>query len=229
MKILAFSDTHGFHNQLTDLDFQGVDMAIFAGDESNQMNPSMNELEAVDFLKWYNNLNVKYKIFVAGNHSTAIEAGLINPKHYENIIYLDHESICIEGINIFGSPYTPQFGSWAYMRARGKLDPYWQKIPENTDILVVHGPPKGILDLSYNREGVLEYCGDKELYNHVLRVQPKHMIFGHIHNFQDCYNSGTKIIDGLRTIFHNVSCVTDRKYDLGLTSRGQTFIYDTES
>ena len=225
LKILAISDTHGFHKEFKDLDFAGIDMVIHAGDFSNQKSPMFNQQESVDFLSWYNDIPVKHKVLICGNHDTSIEAKLVNPKDFWNIRYLEHESINIEGINIFGSPYTPQFGNWSFMKARGKLDPYWQQIPENTDILVVHGPPKGILDLSYNREDVLEYCGDKELYNHVLRVQPKHMIFGHIHNFQDCYNSGSKTIKGLRTTFHNVSCVTDRKFDLGLTSKGQIINY----
>ena len=223
MKILAISDTHGFHKDLKD--FNGIDMIIHAGDFSNAKNPTFNVSEAEDFLKWYNQIPVKHKVLISGNHDTSIEAKLVNPRDYESVIYLEHESICIEGINIFGSPYTPQFGGWSFMKDRGKLSPYWEQIPENTDILVVHGPPKGILDLSYNRDDILEYCGDKELYNHVLRVQPKYMIFGHIHDFQDCYNSGSKKIKGLKTSFHNVSCVTDRKFDLGLTSKGQIIEY----
>jgi Icc-related predicted phosphoesterase len=109
------------------------------------------------------------------------------------------------------------------MKARGKLDPYWQQIPNNTDILVTHGPPKGILDLSYDRDDKLEYCGDKELYNHVLRMMPKYHIFGHIHDFQDCYNYGIKEVHGLRTRFMNVSGVIDRKFELGLAHKGISF------
>lgn len=225
MKILAISDTHGFHNQIKD--FTGIDMIIHAGDFSNHKSPMFNQSEVVEFLEWFNEIPVKYKVCIAGNHDTSIEAGLVKPKEdFKNIIYLEHESINIEGINIFGSPYTPQFGGWAFMRDRGKLDPYWQQIPENTDILIVHGPPKGILDLSYDRDDVLEYCGDKELFNHVQRVRPKYMIFGHIHNFKDCWNTGKRKITGFPTEFLNVSCVTDRNFDLGLTSKGQIIEYE---
>ncbi len=226
MKILAISDTHGFHKDFKEIDFDGIDMIIHAGDESNNRNPIFNIQEAEDFLEWYDDIPVKYKIFIAGNHSTAIEKGLINPRDYKTITYLEHESINIEGINIFGSPYTPTFGGWSFMKDRGKLAPIWQSVPTDTDIFIVHGPPKGILDLSYNRENILEYCGDKELYNEILRIQPKYMIFGHIHNFKDCYNSGSKKINGLKTSFHNVSCVTDAKFDLGLTSKGQIINYE---
>lgn len=226
MKILAISDTHGFHEEFKDLDFQGIDMIIHAGDFSNHKSPMFNQSEVVQFLEWFNQIPIKYKVCIAGNHDTSIEAGLVKPKEdFKNIIYLEHESVNIEGINIFGSPYTPQFGGWSFMKDRGKLDVYWQQIPNNTDILITHGPPKGILDLSYSEEDMLEYCGDKELFNHVLRVKPKHMIFGHIHNNKDCYNSGSKTIEELKTIFYNVSCVTDRKFNLGLTSKGIVFNY----
>jgi len=219
MKILAISDTHGFHKELKD--FSGIDMIIHAGDFSNIQNPMFNQQEAVDFLSWYDDLNVKYKVLIAGNHDTSIEARLVRPKeNFKSIVYLEHESVVIEGINIFGSPYTPIFGTWSFMKKKGRLDPLWQQIPENTDILVTHGPPQGILDLSRDRDDKLEYCGDKELLNHVYRVRPKHHIFGHIHNFMDCFNKGTRTLHDLRTKFHNVSSVTDRKFEFGLTSKG---------
>lgn len=219
MKILTISDTHGFHKELKH--FNGVDMVIHAGDFSNHGTPTMNLPEALDFLEWYNEIPVKYKILVAGNHDTALYAKLIHITDYPNIIYLEHESIEIEGIKIFGSPWVPQYGNWAFMKKRGKLDPLWQLIPENLDILITHGPPKGILDLAYNIDNILEYCGDKELLNHVLRVEPKYHIFGHIHNNTDNYNAGSRKLVGPHTKFMNVSAVTDRKFDLGLTSKGQ--------
>jgi len=221
MNILGISDTHGFHKEFNFSDFKNIDMIIDAGDFSNHKSPAFNQAEVVDFLVWYSNLPIKYKILIAGNHDTSIEAKLVRPKEdFKDIIYLEHESITVEGINIFGSPYTPSFGGWSFMKQRGKLDPYWAEIPDNTDILITHGPPKGILDLSYNREDVLEYCGDKELLNHVYRVRPKHMIFGHIHNYKDCHNKGSRTVHDIKTQFHNVSCVTDRKFELGLTSKG---------
>jgi Icc-related predicted phosphoesterase len=68
------------------------------------------------------------------------------------------------------------------MKDRVKLDRYWnQAMPAYVDILVTHGPPKGILDKSYSREDVLEMCGDKSLLNKVLEIQPAYHLFGHIH------------------------------------------------
>lgn len=225
MKILAISDTHGFHREFKELDFVGIDMIIHAGDFSNTKSPMFNQKEAVDFLSWYNDLPIEHKVLICGNHDTSIEASLVNPKHFEKITYLEHESINIEGINIFGSPYTPAFCGWSFNVKRGKLDPYWQQIPNNTDILLVHGPPRGILDLSHDQNGTLEYCGDKELFNHIIRVQPKYCIFGHIHDSKDNYNSGRLKLSNIKTEFINASCVKDGRFDLGLISKGQIFDY----
>jgi Icc-related predicted phosphoesterase len=53
----------------------------------------------------------------------------------------------------------------------------WSAIPEDTDVLVTHGPPFGILDQNYNKEHV----GCESLTEHVLRIKPQLHIFGHIH------------------------------------------------
>jgi len=105
------------------------------------------------------------------------------------------------------------------MKARHKLFDTWEAIPEDTDILVVHGPPKGILDLSYNREHILEFCGCSALKKRVLKLNLKLMCFGHIHNNEDIINSGIMKLSNLITIFSNGSVVTDRKFGK-LTSNG---------
>lgn len=199
-------------------------MIIHAGDFGNYSNPARNSIEALNFLQWYNMLPIKYKVLIAGNHDTSVENKLVDPRKYETITYLEHEALEIGGFKFFGSPYTPSFGvGWAYNVNRSKLDAYWQEIPEDVDILVTHGPPKGILDLTLNTAGDLEFCGDKALLNHVLEKQPKVHIFGHIHNYEDCINVGTRKIEGVPTLFINGAAVTDRKFDLGLTSHGTYF------
>jgi len=220
MKILHFSDTHTFHYNLTIP--EDIDMMIFSGDCSNPQNPLFNSSEVKTFLEWYGKINVKYKIFVAGNHDTSIEKGIISKFDFamNGIIYLENDFTEIEGFKIWGSPYTPRFGSWSFMRDRGKIATIWENIPLDTDIVIIHGPPKGILDLSYNREGVLEFCGCKSLLNRIKLVNPMLMCFGHIHNCDDIVNYGTRKYGNLRTIFSNASMVTDKKFDSGPYNQG---------
>ena len=192
-----------------------IDIVIFSGDCSNPRDPYSNELEVRNFIDWFKCLPIKHKIFVAGNHDSSIEKGLVTKKDFiqYNIIYLENEHVVVEGIKIFGSPYTPTFGNWSFMKERHKLDRIWDNAIDNdSDIIVVHGPPKGILDLSYDRDNKLENCGDKSLWNKVQIVKPKLMLFGHIHDNKDIINAGTRTVRGLNTVFSNGSVVTDGKF-----------------
>ena len=213
------SDTHRKHGLLKVP--ENIDFVFHGGDESNNKSPYFNVNECLDFLTWYSSLDIKYKIFVAGNHSTAIGEGLIKRSDIpENIIYLEHESVEIEGIKIFGSPYTPEFSTgWSFNVPRKNLKSYWDEVPDNTDILITHGPPKGILDLTQydtragaNGESVFQ-CGCKDLLDAVKRIQPKYHMFGHIHPEKNCPNAGQQIIQHCKTTFINAA-VVDLDYEI---------------
>ena len=209
LKVLSISDTHGNH-QLLKRNWNQYDMIIHAGDASNNRDVGFNTNEMLSFLEWFESLPTKYKIFVPGNHDTSVERGnLIDWSKYPSVILLDHKSIEIEGINFFGSPYTPTFNNWAYNIKHHKISVYWNDIPTNTDILITHGPPKGILDLTINPDRSLELCGDKSLLNRVLTLNPLVHIFGHLHNCKGIKNAGIRRMSNKNTTFINASCVTD--------------------
>ena len=213
LRTLHVSDTHTYHDLLKIP--SGLDMIIHSGDCSNPRDPYNNEPEVRDFIDWYKELPIKYKIYVAGNHDTSIEKKLVTKKDFEEagIIYLENESVTIEGIKIFGSPHTPNFGNWAFMNERTKLERFWRlAIEEDVDIVITHGPPKGILDKSYDRNHYMESCGDKSLLNRILEVQPAYCLFGHIHNCKDIINAGMQKLSICDTWFSNGSVVTDGKF-----------------
>jgi Icc-related predicted phosphoesterase len=204
MKIWFLSDTHGWHEKLcipTD-----VDAVIHCGDESETKIAALNEAEARDFFDWYSALSIPTKIFVPGNHSTAIEAGLIRRGDYPHVQFLIHEFWEWDGIKIFGSPYTPNFFDWAYMKPRTELEPIWNSIPSGIDILITHGPPKGVGDLTCDmdtRESV--HVGSMSLMKQVVqRIKPKIHAFGHIHDEPKFRNFG--IVEVGSTKFVNCSC-----------------------
>jgi Icc-related predicted phosphoesterase len=207
---------------------EGIDMVIHSGDCSNPRNPYTNEPEVRRFIDWFGSLDIQHKVYVAGNHDTSIEKKLVTKAdfYYNGVVYLENETIEIEGIKIFGSPHTPTFGDWSFMKARHKLDKVWKAaIPDDAKIIVVHGPPKGILDLSYDRNGNLEFCGDRSLMNRIKEVKPSLMLFGHIHNNEEIINAGTTRLSVLETIFSNGSVVTDGKFGR-LSSNGNILDYD---
>ena len=222
MKIFAISDTHGRHEQVVIP--KGTDMLIHAGDFSNAKLPIMNSNEVNLFLIWLEQQPVKYKVIIAGNHDTSIESRLFTKKDFKDrgIIYLEHESIEIEGIKIFGSPYTPEFHNWAFNRTRNKLGRTWDSIPDDTDVLITHGPPKGILDSAQRDNNNHEHAGCSALLKKVLKVQPKLHIYGHIHHNGDNLNNGTFKFLEYKTIFANVSCVKDGN-NLPFTYNGHSF------
>ncbi len=216
MKILTLADTHELHSKIdipTD-----IDMILVAGDVGNQRDPYRNANEVLDFIEWFESIDVRHKIWIAGNHDTSVQQGLVKPKKIQKTTtYIEHESIEIEGIKIFGSPYTPNFGiGWAFNRDRAKIGKLWDQIPIDTDIIMTHGPCKGILDLSHNRDNNLEYCGDISLLKRIQVIQPKYFISGHIHSHEKSghYNHGTRTINNCTTTFINASMLEDGVYEI---------------
>lgn len=62
-------------------------------------------------------------------------------------MYLENSTCDMFGYKVFGSPYTPTFFDWAFNLDIGPhLQAVWNEIPDDTDILITHGPPKDILD-----------------------------------------------------------------------------------
>ena len=228
MKILHLSDTHGFHGDFPINRFEGIDVVVHSGDCSNYKDPYRNEPEVRSFIDWYRDVPVEHKIYVAGNHDTSIERRMITPGDFAeaNIIYLENAATIISGIKFWGSPHTPTFGEWAFMKSRDKLHRVWDTIPADTDVLIVHGPPKGVRDLSFDRNGKLEFCGCSALMKKCFKMkdQLKYVLFGHIHDMDHVDNQGVSYYSKTPTVFSNAACVDDGKFDKGLTSFGNILI-----
>lgn len=183
-----------------------VDMVIHCGDESNNGNAWFNESESREFFSWYATLPIPNKVFVPGNHSTAIEQGLVRASDYPTVHFLIHEQLEWSGLKLFGSPYTPKFFDWAYMKDRSELDAVWASIPNDIDILMTHGPPKGILDVTRDMDSSQPiHVGSKSLRTHVeTRIKPIYHAFGHIHDERSIQNFGQ--VQQKETLYINCSC-----------------------
>lgn len=128
---------------------------------------------------------------IAGNHDFFFdtEASRRNPHphsaseidqfltQYSSIIYLNNSGITIEGIKIWGSPISKWFYDWAFNRHEGEeIRRYWDLIPKDTDILLTHGPARGIHDMVGSG-----HEGDRDLLEAVERIKPGIFACGHIH------------------------------------------------
>lgn len=199
MKVVCISDTHGIHRevidgQLHELEVPDGDLLIHAGDFTN----AGSLMEFNDFNQWLGTLPHKHKVFIAGNHDFLFERYPISDiKKLTgglNAHYLQDSLIHINGIRIYGSPWTPQFFEWAFMMERhdGSLKKKWAEIPEDLDILITHGPPQGILDETPRGEA----AGCYDLLARVLEVKPRYHIFGHIHEgYGQTEQNGTTFIN----------------------------------
>ncbi len=176
IKILCVSDTHGrFPTNLPD-----ADILIHAGDAT--VAGTANQLK--DFNDWLRVRPIAHKIFIPGNHDLSFEDKPEAAKAFITCAkVLIHESTTVMGLKFFGSPWTPWFNDWAFNYRRPQAEGLWSQIPEDTDILVTHGPPQGILDRTRDtNSGPGSYVGCPVLLTHVLRrIQPRLHVFGHIH------------------------------------------------
>jgi len=177
MKIVAVSDTHRRYNEIPKM--PSGDLLVFAGDDDWRTKSSF-----MPFLEWFSSHPHKYKVMIAGNHDFFAENNkdfIVSESEKRSVIYLENSGIEIEGFKIWGSPYTPTFGPWAFMKLRGnKISEIWNLIPKNTDILITHGPPMFKLDMTPRGESV----GCWDLANIIDNIKPRVHIYGHIHN---CY------------------------------------------
>ncbi|EKM60034.1 uncharacterized protein PHACADRAFT_138454 [Phanerochaete carnosa HHB-10118-sp] len=99
------------------------------------------------------------------------------------VVYLQdatHEFQAKEGgrtWTVYGSPWSPYFCNWAFNYERGlHAEALISKIAQ-TDILLTHGPPAGILDRTMTGDSV----GCEALAARLPRLQPRLHVFGHIH------------------------------------------------
>jgi len=144
-------------------------------------------------------------VIIAGNHDFLFEdnpgrarAALGDGK--DGLIYLQDELVEVEGLKVFGSPWSTYFMDWAFGVREREYEEVWGRIPEGLDILITHGPPLRILDSAPNKF----HLGDPGLLKVVQERAPRLHVFGHIH-----HSHGTAQIG--QTLFVNAA-VCDELY-----------------
>jgi len=208
MKIVHISDTHGskWHSKL---EIPECDVLIHSGDIGGRT----NVFELTEFLIWFEKQPAKKKVWVAGNHDLILDkdwvrrkkkdldsvAAMILEQQYDDAqrllkvydtTYLFSSGFEYEGVKFWGSAITPSFHRehWAFNKDRGEeISKEWSKVPGDTDVLITHGPPYGLLDSisekykSHPDEDIHRGCED------LLGVIKKRLLklklhcFGHIH------------------------------------------------
>lgn len=205
MIITFISDTHNKHHEITDK-LKGGDIIIHSGDFSSMGYSS----DLIRFLNWFSNLPYTEKIFIAGNHDFCFENSPIESRKivdkFKNVTYLQDDFVYIgehpNFIKIYGTPWQPRFFNWAFNidRNSDELNEKWKQIPNDTDILITHCPPFGVLD---KIKGTSMSLGCELLIDRINHINPKINSFGHIHT-----GYGYKNINN--THFINASVLNER-------------------
>jgi len=198
MRLVVVSDTHGLHDRMPPI--PDGDVLVHAGD----LTVTGTLAQAREALQWLADLPHRHKILIAGNHDVLFERdadaaeALVPP----NVIYLRDRGVVLDGIRCWGSPWQPEFFQWAFNLPRGEpLARVWAKIPDDTQVLVTHGPPNGTLDRVLVGRGGHEGCADLRRRIAELRDLRLHA-FGHIHE-----GYGSTTIDGCQFVNASINTV----------------------
>lgn len=186
IKVAHISDTHlvPFKDAISEIG--EVDVLIHSGDATftgryEELVPFFNELKEIASF-------VKHVIFVPGNHDKSFESKPHKVRKWveevglpDNVHLLVERGIEIEGYKFYGHPHTPAFFDWAFNYERNSTiaKGIYNRIPEDTDVVITHGPPYGVLDLTYPR---YEMVGCEVFLESLGRLKDlKLSCFGHIH------------------------------------------------
>ncbi|CAK75179.1 unnamed protein product (macronuclear) [Paramecium tetraurelia] len=177
LTFVCISDTH-----CQNVPLPPGDVLIHCGDFTKKGSKE----EILAFIQWLIKQPFKYKIVIAGNHDLSLDKESYQSKlkeyHHkglnfndeelrqtlkDNCIYLLNSSVVIEGIKIWGSPYSLEFHTWAFQLKSEDAEVFWSQIEEDSDIIVTHGPPLNHGDQA-NIQGQLKNVGDEALLKRVF-------------------------------------------------------------
>jgi hypothetical protein len=244
MKITHISDTHNKHNQLNGK-LPGGDLLIHSGDISSIGRESevkrfvkwFNEIDNYRykvFIAGNHDLSFESEIlfrnksehFDRVTYEGLASVGkpqwldvLLTSDLNSNVFYLENSFVELDGIKIWGSPISPSFGyGWAFNEDRGEnISKVWDGIPNDTDIVITHGPIYGYRDKTYR---TYENVGCADLLHKLNEVKPHLHFSGHIH--EDYGYAPIQYGDWSGYAFNG--CICSLSYDV--ENKPITFDYD---
>jgi len=222
MKIAVSSDWHGMKpKDDARKAIENCDLLLLAGDV---FEPSYHNEKLCNYFKTLIK-NGKRVVITPGNHDFGIFYGnnlgqlaryptcqTFSKEWLKNELGVDcliDEDIYVEGIRIYGFPWTPMFCDWAFNAdENSELIEKTKKIPYSVDILISHGPPldeEGNIDSCCPRlyDGQPDHLGSKCLTEEIIKKSPRLMFCGHIHSA-----SHKPVVIG-NTICRNVSYLNE--------------------
>jgi Icc-related predicted phosphoesterase len=221
MVIKATSDLHGYeptHEQIGECDLLlvgGDIMPVWNHEPDFQLN--WLDTRWREWLRERHENGAKKIVWIAGNHDFALQKDegdkIARSMDTEDIMYLCDEGIVVNGIKIWGFPWTPNLPGWAFQYDSIDVDDHLEKIPDDTDILLSHGPPYGAGDkpfMSYS------HVGSTELKDIIANKKIPVVVCGHIHEgfgFYKVENSKVYVVSYLDRNYEPNNRVVEIDYD----------------
>ncbi|OJJ69556.1 hypothetical protein ASPBRDRAFT_131439 [Aspergillus brasiliensis CBS 101740] len=154
---------------------------------------------------------------------------IFEQQHDRGIIFLDentHTFTLPNGarLNIYASPYTPSLGDWGFQYHPERGHDF--QIDKAVDVVITHGPPKGIMDYTDNGR-----AGCPDLFKAVARSRPRMHCFGHIHegwgamiaHWRDATRIGNNEISHFTAIDHGRSTIISKLAKLDTSTAPAVF------
>lgn len=219
-RLLIISDTHGTNFSSADRPLQHADVAIHCGDltDGSKLEEFRTAIQLLKGLAaplklviaGNHDFTMDIPVFenkvaeatpsldpelLAKEYGIPGEARqLFEEANDAGIIFLDegtHRFTLENGalLTVYASPYTPALGAWGFQYHPDQGHKF--SIEAEVDVVITHGPPKGIMDYTYGRER----AGCPDLFAAIAQARPLLHCFGHIHEgwgaklvtWRECY------------------------------------------
>lgn len=186
-RIACLSDQHGNLPKVPE-----CDLLLIAGDICPVGEAPIQRLWLQHaFDTWLKSLVGRMDVVgVSGNHDWVFQHYGHRAAPNLKWTYLEDSETLWKGLKIYGSPHQPIFFNWAFNLPEPELAEKWAAIPDDTDILLLHGPPHGVGDFSPHGK---VHTGSPSLLQRIEQVQPKLAVFGHIHSGYGQYRVGNTL------------------------------------
>lgn len=200
MKVVCASDFHGMLPSPASV--PECDLLVLAGDLSIGSYAWWED----EFKPWLRDVPAEEIVGVAGNFDVLATAE--SGREYLRSLpwhFLHDETEEVAGLLVHGAPWASEHHGWPFCEPEDFLETRWDLIDPKTEVLVVHGPPKGVFDQvsnPYPNEDPSGHVGSPSLFKKITELADNELklaVWGHIHEAR-----GVREIPGLTLV--NAAC-----------------------